>query len=209
MWDGFISLLTGLISFLTGILGNNVGLAILVSTLLIRFALLPLSIRIAYGTLRRQKELNELQPELDNLKSRYKNDPQQMSQKTLALYKERGISLMDGKSLLIGLLQAPIFIGMFSAISKMISSGDSFLWVNNIASPDIVLTVIAAGLTYIATVIGPNLSEQSKTVIVWLPVFLTMIFLWKLSAGIGIYWIGSNVVSVFQSFMLRRKAQAL
>jgi YidC/Oxa1 family membrane protein insertase len=209
MWNEFISLLVSLITFLTGILGHNIGLAILVSTLLVRFALLPLSVKIAYGTLRRQKELNALQPEIDSIKSQYRDKPEQINQKTIALYKERGISLMDGKSLLAGLIQAPVFIAMFSAIRKIIGSGDSFLWIHNIAGPDIVLTLIAAGLTWIATLIGPNLSEQSKHIMMWVPVFLTLFFLWKLSAGIGIYWVGSNVVSVVQSFLLRRKTQTL
>ena len=132
-----------------------------------------------------------------------------MSKKTLALYKERGISLMDGKSLLIGLIQAPVFIAMFTAIKKLVSPGDSFLWIQNIASPDVILTVVAAGLTYLATVAGPNMTAQGKTMMTWLPVFLTLFFLWKLSAGIGLYWVGSNIVSVLQSIIMRRRAQTL
>jgi YidC/Oxa1 family membrane protein insertase len=209
MWNEFISLFANIITYFSGIFGHNIGIAILVSTLLIRFALLPLSVKIASGTFRRQKQLEALQPEIDIIKTQYKDKPEQISMKTLALYKERGISPVDGKSLLGGFLQAPIFIAMFSAIRKIIGTGDSFLWIHNIAGPDIILTLIAAGLTGIATLTGPDFSAQSKNIMMWLPVFLTLLFLWKLSAGIGIYWIGSNLVSVVQSFLLRRKVQAI
>ncbi len=207
MWNEFTGLFANMISYFTGVFGHNIGIAILVSTLFIRFALLPLSVKIASGTFRRQKELDALQPEINSIKTKYKDKPDQINMKTLALYKENGISPMDGKSLLGGFLQAPIFIAMFSAIRKMIGAGDNFLWIHNLASPDIILTLIAAGLTGIATLAGPNLSAQNKNIMMWLPVFLTLLFLWKLSAGIGIYWVGSNLVSVIQSLLLRRRVQ--
>ena len=102
-------------------------------------------------------------------------------------------------------MQAPIFVGMYTAIRKLVVSGGNFLWISNIAHPDILLAVIAGFITYLASSLSPNLSSQGRSLMVWIPVAITMIFLWKLSAGIGLYWVASSVVSLFQSLILRYK----
>jgi YidC/Oxa1 family membrane protein insertase len=209
MWNEFINFLVSAISSLSNIFGYNTGIIILVATLIIKLALLPLSVKIVHGTLRRQKDLKKIQPELDTLKTKYKNQPELMSKKTLALYKENKISFFDKTSLFGSIAQMPLFIGMMSAIPKIIRSGQSFLWISDIARPDVLLTVIAAGLTFLSTIIGPNLPEQRKAFMLYLPVLLTCLFLWKLSAGIGLYWVASNAVGIGQSIILRNKAKTL
>lgn len=208
MWNSFIDLLVQGMSLFSGILGYNIGLIILVTSLVIRFALLPLTVKIACSSLHHQKKLKLIQPELEQIKQKFKDKPDQMSKKTLDLYKKHNVAIIDKKSLIGGLIQAPLFIGMISAINKIIGSGGKFLWISDITRPDFFLTAIAAALTFLASVIGPNLSEQGKAFIVWMPVFLTAIFLWKLSAGIGLYWVASNLVNVLQSFIVRQRAKS-
>lgn len=205
MWNSFIDLLVNIMTQFTGIPGFNTGLIILFSSLLIRFALLPLTIKIACGNLHRQQKLQLIQPELEKLKSKYKNSPEQLNRHTLELFKRHQIAFIDGKGLLSGLLQAPLFIGMISAINRIVGTGEAFLWIRNIAHPDFFLIMIAAALSYIASVLTPNLSEQGRAMMIWLPVLLTAVFLWKLPAGIGLYWIASNLVNVFQSLVVRYK----
>ncbi len=205
MWNSFIDLLVNIMALLSGIPGFNTGLIILFSSLFIRFALLPLTIKIACGNLHRQSRLKQIQPELDKLKSKYKNSPEQLNRNTLELFKKHQITFIDKKGLLSGLLQAPLFVGMISAINRIVGSGETFLWIRNIAHPDFFLIIIAAALSYVSAVLTPNLSEQGRAMMIWLPVLLTAVFLWKLSAGIGLYWIASNLVNVFQSLIVRRK----
>lgn len=205
MWNAFVDLLVSGMSFLSGIFGSNIGLIILFTSLIIRFALLPLTVKSACSNLNRQKKLQSIQPELNQIKVKFKNDPEQLSRRTLDLYKKNDVNLIDKNGLFTAIIQTPLFIGMMSAINRFTSSGGAFLWINDIARPDLFLTGIAAILTLLASLIGPSISEQSKTIIIWMPVILTGIFLWKLSAGIALYWVASNLVSVFQSLIVRQQ----
>ncbi len=205
MWNSFIDLLVSVMSQFSGIPGFNTGLIILFTSLLIRFALLPLTIKIACDNLHRQEKLQLIQPELEKLKSKYKDSPEQLNRHTLELFKRHQIAFIDKKGLFGGLLQAPLFVGMISAIKKIVGTGEAFLWIRNIAHPDFLLIMIATVLSYIASVLTPNLSVQGKNIMVWMPVLLTVLFLWKLPAGIGLFWIASNLVSVIQSLVVRRR----
>ncbi len=205
MWNSFIDLLVNIMTQFSGIVGFSTGFIILFTSLFIRFALLPLTVEAACGNLHRQKKLQMIQPELEKLRIQYKNKPEQLNHHTLELFKRHKISLIDKKGLLSGLLQAPIFIGMISAIKRIVGTGEAFLWIRNIAHPDFFLVITATALSYIASVLTPNLSEQSKTIMIWMPVLLTIVFLWKLPAGIGLYLVASNLVNVFQSLIVRYK----
>ena len=205
MWNSFIDLLVYVMTQFSGIAGFNTGLIILFTSLLIRFALLPLTVKTACGNLQRQQKLQLIQPELEKLKSKYKNSPEQLNRHTLELFKRHKIAFIDKKGLLSGILQAPLFVGMISAIKKIVGTGEAFLWIRNIAHPDFFLIIIASVLSYIGSVLTPNLSEQSRTIMIWIPVLFTAVFLWKLPAGIGLYLIASNLVNVFQSLIVRHK----
>ena len=139
------------------------------------------------------------------MKSKYKNSPEQLNRHTLELFRKHQVTLIDKKGLLSGLLQTPLFVGMISAIKKVVVTGEAFLWIRNIAHPDFFLTMIAVFLSYIATTLMPNLSENGKTLMIWMPVLLTAVFLWKLPAVIGLFWIASNLVNVIQSLIVRRR----
>ena len=183
MWNSFIDLLVNVMTQFSGIAGFNTGLIILFTSLLIRFALLPLTVKTACGNLQRQQKLQLIQPELEKLKSKYKNSPEQLNRHTLELFKRHKIAFIDKKGLLSGILQAPLFVGMISAIKKIVGTGEAFLWIRNIAHPDFFLVIIASVLSYIGSVLTPNLSEQSRTIMIWIPVLFTAVFLWKLPAG--------------------------
>ena len=88
MWNSFIELLMHGIRLLADVFGSNTGLLILILSLLIRFALLPLSTRLASRTMERQRKLNKLQPELNQLKVKFKDKPERIPQETLAVYKK-------------------------------------------------------------------------------------------------------------------------
>lgn len=102
----FVTLLT----FLYSILGHNVVLAIIVFTILVRVAILPLTAQQQ----RSAKEMQKLQPELKKLQDKYKNDREKLAQEQMALYKEHGVNPFGGCLPLI--IQFPILIGLYQAI---------------------------------------------------------------------------------------------
>jgi YidC/Oxa1 family membrane protein insertase len=205
IWDNFVDfLIAGLLS-LSQVYNGNMGFAILTFSLMVRLMLLPLSLKLAYQSSLRQLKMKSLQPELDKLKKRYKDQPQQLAEATIKFYKQHNINLFDAKSIFGGLLQAPIFMGMFSAIGRGVGSGKNFLWITDLAQPDKLILVLVSALTFVASILNPNLSGQAKTLMVWLPVILTVIFLWRMSAAIGLYWAASNAVGIMQAIILRHK----
>ena len=205
LWDIFVGYLQeGLFGF-ASLYGGNIGLAIISLSALVRLLLMPLAIRITLKNKKKQAILKSLQPELDKLKKRYKNHPDKLSAKTMELYKKNGIKLVDGSGFLSSLIQIPFFAGMFSAIRQAVGYSGSFLWIPNISQPNMILTFIVAGLTFASSLLSANNQEQGGIWVVILPTALTLFFVWRLSAGLGLYMATSSLVSLVQTGIIRRK----
>jgi YidC/Oxa1 family membrane protein insertase len=91
---------------------HSLGIAIILLTLLIRLALWPLQSQ----TLRSQKALNKLQPEINKIQQKYKNDPKKVQEMTLELYKEKEVNPLS--SCLPTLIQLPLLFALFYALIK-------------------------------------------------------------------------------------------
>ncbi len=102
--------------WLYGLLGNNYFLAIVVLTILIRLIVWPL-------TFQQQKSsaaMQELQPQIQKLRDKYKDDPQKQQQEIMGLYKEAGVSPLGG--CLPTIIQFPLLIGMYQALRFSLAS---------------------------------------------------------------------------------------
>jgi YidC/Oxa1 family membrane protein insertase len=206
IWSVFVGYLQIVIIALSQIYGGNIGFAIITISFLVRLALLPLTYKIARRGQRQQSLIASIQPELQILKTRYRNNPDQLSMKTMELYKKHGINPVDGVGILGSLLQLPVFAGLFSAIREGIGSGGRFLWISDISQPDIGLSIVIAALSLITSALSPSVQQQSRTLFMIIPTALTLIFVWRLSAGLGLYWAASSLVGVIQAAIMRRKA---
>jgi len=205
LWSLFVGYLQTGLFILAQVYGGNMSLAIITLSLIVRFALMPLTLRIARRNQQKQVRLKAIQPELERLKARYKNNPEKLAQKTMVLYKKHDIQLLDGMGFLGGLLQLPIFAGLFSAIKQGVGSAGRFLWIADISQPNILLACIVAGLTFVSSALAPSSQEQGRMIFMVLPALLTLFFAWRLSAGLGLYWAVSSLVGMAQSVILRRK----
>jgi YidC/Oxa1 family membrane protein insertase len=201
IWKTFVDVLLDLMHYFSGVFGNT-GLIILLFSLVVRFALLPLSILLARRSKERQEKLDALKPELLKIKQAYVNQPERAAQKTMELYKKNGITFVDSLGITGFFVQVPLFLGMFQAISRIITPSQHFLWISNLARPDLLLTCITSVLTGVAGFVTPR-TDQGSTVAIWFSVLFTTIVLWNLSAGIGIYWIASSITSLFQAIIMR------
>jgi YidC/Oxa1 family membrane protein insertase len=110
MWDLIFNPLITLMIWLYGTLGNNIIMAIVVLTVLIRVITYPLTIQ----QMRSAKRTQELQPQIKKLQEKYKDDREKLSQAQMALYREAGVNPLGGCLPL--LVQYPILIGMYQAI---------------------------------------------------------------------------------------------
>lgn len=110
MWDLILNPFITLLTLLYSILGQNIVLSIVVFTVLVRVAILPLTAQQQ----RSSKKMQELQPELKKLQEKHKNDREKLAQEQMALYKEHGVNPFGGCFPLV--IQFPILIGLYQAI---------------------------------------------------------------------------------------------
>lgn len=110
MWDFIINPFITVLTFLYSILGNNIVLAIIVFTIIIRVLTFPLTMQ----QMKSSKAMQQLQPELKKIQEKHKDDREKLSQEQMKLYREHGINPFGGCLPL--LIQMPILIGLYQAI---------------------------------------------------------------------------------------------
>jgi YidC/Oxa1 family membrane protein insertase len=197
--------LDGLMSSLASLFEGNMGWAILLLALTVRLALLPLTLHLSRKMLVNQRKIQSLQPQVDVIRDRLKHDPQAMFAAVSDLYKRNGAHVINRSSILGALVQLPVFGLLYKTVSNASAAGGSFLWIRNLASFDVALTAIVLLLTGIAAYYVPSGANAPSTLMVAAQIAFTAFFMWKLSAGLGLYWAASSGVSVIQNLVLRRE----
>ena len=209
VWSEFVDVIYATLVCVSTALGGSMGLAIAVVSLATRVLLLPLTLRLAYRALEVQAAVKKIEPQLTRLRERYKNDQRRMLEETARLYQANGIKLVDGGSLLGAVLQAPIFLGLFSAIRRGLAAGGRFLWVRDLALPDAALAWCCALVTGLSVALGPNLPAAQRMPAILVPALLTVVFLARMAAGISVYTLASGLVGLLQAVLVRRRAARL
>ena len=195
-------LLASSMSFLAQLFDGSMGWAILVLALAVRVALLPLTLYLSRKMLANQVKVKALQPQVEAIKERLAANPQEMFKEISALYKENGAHFLDRSSLLGGLLQLPVFALLYKAISNASSGAGSFLWIRNLAAPDVLLTALVLLLTAVSAWYFPS-ANGTAVWMVALQVVITAFVVWKLASGVGLYWVASAFVGALQTLVLR------
>ena len=205
IWVGFVDALETLLFVLTQAFGGNLAWAIVAFALGVRIALLPLTYRIARQTQANRAKLLTLRPDFEKLQQRFRTDPRRLLTETSRLYAKHDYKPTTG--LLGTLVQLPVLVGAFQALRSVLASVASgrFFWIPNIARPDIGLALVVTTLTYVVTLLSPQIGSQARWLAVGVPVVMTLVFLMRMSAGYGLYWGASTIVSGVQSLMLRRE----
>ena len=184
--------------------GLSPGWSIAILTLAVRLALLPLTLAVARRAERTRRILAELKPELDALRERRQDDPRTLAAETLALQRQHGVRLFDRLILANIASQALFGLGMFRLLRKT-AAESGFLWISNIARPDIALTLMTGTILFLAAALAPGAQPHMSWMIALVPVAITVISLLSLPSAVGIYWAVSNGVSLAQAVYLRQK----
>jgi len=208
MWSSFVDGISGCLTQLALWMDGSYGLAVIVLALLVRLAMLPMTLKAAEQGWRRQQQLLALKPKLALLRERHAGDPAALTQAMQALYREHGIGGGLGSGLLVALVQAPLGAGIYAAIRQGVAGAGSFLWIAKLARPDAWLALVVGLLSFAALLLNPAMSEQTRTLLHWLPVVVSVLVVWHLAAGLGLYWAGSSGVNLLQMAMLRRRVRS-
>lgn len=198
IWTLWLDAVRGLLHLLSSETGLGLGLAIVAATLLLRAALLPISWSAAYGGCIRQKKMMRLQPELQSIKEKFRDKPDLYMQHMAELYRQHGLTIVDGKSFLAALIQMPLFLGMYQVL-RTAGEGVRFLWIPNLLKPDIGLALIAALTTALMIVANPDLPEQLRMFMILVPSIIAFMAALKFCSALAVYWTASNCFSAVQT----------
>jgi YidC/Oxa1 family membrane protein insertase len=201
LWTYWLGAIQSLLMFLSSQVGLGTGFAIVTLTLLLRTMILPLSWRVAYRGAIRQKKMLRLQPELARLKAQYRNEPQVYAQRTLKLYQDHGISVVDWRNVVGSLLQMPLFLGMYQTLRAGVY-GARFLWVETLSRPDPWWALLAGLTTMLVMAANPDMPEQMRLILILVPGILATIAALKFCSALAVYWTVSNCYSAVQTGVL-------
>jgi YidC/Oxa1 family membrane protein insertase len=140
-WSDFIILCTNAVHWLIGVLRMthlNDAICIVLTTVLVRLAMMPVSRRQQASMARTQEGMAKLKPDIAKINEKYKSDVLAKQQATMELYRKHGINPAAGLGgCLMLLLQMPIFLGLYFALQESFFFRlEKFLWIENLAAPD-------------------------------------------------------------------------
>ncbi len=206
LWHSLVGFFAAALCTLSQMYGGNLGLAIITVSVITRLALLPLTIRIARQAQAQQRVLLALRDKIAALQKRYKSNPEQLIDEMSKLYRRHGVKMVTKEGLAGWAVQGTVGAGLYSAIQRGITQGGRFLWIRNLSQPDVILVLATGVITLITSLISPRLPEQSRLATAVLPTVLTIIFAWRLSSAMVLYWASSAVVSGLQGLILRSRS---
>ncbi len=185
-------------------------LSIAILTVIVRSLLFPLTIR----QVKSMRAMQDLKPEMDRIRAKYKDNRQKQQEELMKLYQERKVNPFG--SCLPLLVQMPIFIGIFYVIRHFGGQPGyieplypdfregGILWFQDLShmDPYFVLPVLSA-LTMLAAseITAKNMDPQQRWLMRLLPIGIT-VFLWSFPAGLFVYWITSNLVTLTQNYLI-------
>ena len=178
-------------------------LSIALLTVVVRTLLFPLTLK----QVRSMRAMQDLKPEMDRLRAKYRDNRQKQQEELMKLYQERQVNPLGGCLPLV--VQLPIFVTMFYVIKGFDRTHPDFasggiLWFQNltVADPYYLLPVISAVTMLAASEItAKNLEPQQRWMMRILPVVFT-VFLLSFPAGLFMYWITSNLVTLVQNYLI-------
>lgn len=208
---------------------HDMGLAVILLTILVRLILIKQSVKAEKSRLQLQK----LQPEIEKIKEKYKDNKEQQTKEMLALYQAKGINPFS--SCLPTLFQLPFLIGLFIVFKDGLKNGyhlydfvkgflsdtaissTAFGFLDLTATPNngflLILPIMAAGAQFIQSKMmitksnakgGDPASSSMNTIMLLFPV-VTLIFTMSLPSALSLYWIATTLFAITQQYIIDKK----
>lgn len=195
------------------------GWAIVILSLAIYLLLFPFTLK----QMRSMKEMQALQPRIEELRKAYKDNPQKLNKEIMELYREHKVNPLGGCLPL--LLQMPIFFALYQALMRSVAlKGANFLWIKDLSEPDrlfilpnslpilgneinLLPIVMAIGMFIqqkisLAGASGSS-AEQQKLMLILMPLMFGLIF-YHMPAGLVLYWLINSTLMLFYQVRINR-----
>ncbi len=200
----------------------NWGVCIIIVSLLIYLAFFPLTMK----GMRSMKQMQTLQPKINQLKEQYKGNPQKLNQEMMELYKRERINPLGGCLPL--LFQMPIFLGLYQVLWRTVDfKGAQFLWIRDLSLPDRllvlprsfmiignevnILPILMAVIMFFQQkfsmknrgVVDPDQARQQRMMTILFPLFLGGVF-YHAPSGLAIYFTMFYLMSTFTQWRVSK-----
>ena len=209
---GFFARIIGwILAAIYGVI-DNYGVSIIVLTLLMRLAMVPLYAK----QMKSSAKMSEAQSKIKDIQTRYANNREKMNEEMQKLYSEEGINPTSGCLPL--LVQMPILLGLFQLLRNpltymtgpdmVVAVHESFLWVKDLCQPDSWILPILAGIsTYFTFSLMPQQEGAASGMSGMKYFYPILIFLIGRSfpAGLALYWAIGNTFTIGQNLFFNKK----
>ena len=180
---------------------QNWGLAILALTLLVKLALFP----ITQNMYRSMRKMQSLQPQIQALKKKFKDDSQGLQRATMELYKEYKVNPMAGCFPMV--IQIPVFFALYRVLFNAIElRGASFLYIPDLSQKDpYYIAPLLMGATMILQQrMSPTSADPKQAkMMMFMPIIFTAMFL-NFSSGLVLYFLFSNIFAIGEQTLVRK-----
>jgi len=213
-----------LVYFYQTIAFHDLGIAIILVTLVIRLILYPLF----HSGAKQQMLMQRIQPHVKKIQEQYKNDREKQAQALMDLYKEHGVNPFS--SILLLIIQLPILIalyriilytipqnalaGLYSFVPAPATINSMFLGFLNLQVSNIWLVLVAAAAQFLQARLAiwrnpesgavPSPAEKMARQMAFVAPVITIVIFYSLPAAVGLYWITSSVFSIFQQMVVNK-----
>ncbi len=189
---------------------GSYAIAIIILTLCIRGILWPIQNKATAS----MRQMQELQPRMNELKEKYKDDPTRMNTEVMKLYKEYNVNPLAG--CLPMFVQMPVFFGFYRMLGTAIElRGSKFLWVHDLSQPDTVFHLagypvnilpICMAITMVVQMsMQPKTGDQAQQKMFMFVPLIFVLFCYNFASALALYWTVQNVFSIAQLYVTRKR----
>jgi YidC/Oxa1 family membrane protein insertase len=206
--DWIAEKLLSFLVFLKGFCGSY-GWSIIIITIIVRMLFWP----ITQKANKSMKRMQKLQPQMKEIRAKYKDDSQTMNAKVMELYRTEKVNPLGG--CLPILLQIPVFIALYSTLNGAVELRQvPFWWIQDLAKPDTVATIFGLAINPLIIAMTALMVLQQRLtpaamdpaqqkMMMFMPIMM-LFMLYSLPAGLTLYWTVSQSLAILQLLLQKR-----
>jgi YidC/Oxa1 family membrane protein insertase len=182
---------------------NNWGWSIVALVLLLKIAFYWLNAK-AYASMAKMKSIN---PRIMDMRERLKDNPQQMQQEMMKIYREEKVNPMGGCFPIM--IQIPVFIALYWVLLSTVEMRNApwVGWIHDLSAPDpfFILPVVMTLSTLLQTALNPAPPDPMQAKMMWIMPLVFSVMFFFFPAGLVLYWITNNILSIAQQWVINTR----
>jgi len=182
---------------------QNWGWSIVALVVLLKIAFYWLNAK-AYASMAKMKAVN---PKITEMRERLKDNPQQMQQEMMRIYREEKVNPMGGCFPIM--IQIPVFIALYWVLLSSVEMRNVpwILWIKDLSSPDpfFILPLVMTLTTLLQTALNPTPPDPMQAKMMWFMPLIFSVMFFFFPAGLVLYWITNNILSIGQQWIINTR----